>query len=250
MGARLGRIQTFSSGLAVWAAFILCMGGLQACSMGQTAGEDDSIELAGGPDGEEVAETDAAPAESAELASQPGVPQAEKTEEVAAAPAPAPVIEEAKPAPEPVVAASVVSEPPAVQAAVDGDSYTVRAGDTLMRIAFENYGDPFAWRKIFKANSSTLQDPNVLASGTTLVLPKLEGRSPASIPEGSEKYKVKQGDTLGTIAGKVYGAQSMWKRLWEQNKAWIKNPNKIFAGFFVYYSLTDEDKARVPASAK
>ncbi len=248
MGARF-HSKKLASTLGLWAAVLIATGGLQACSMGQTAGEDDSIELAGGPDGEEVAETDAAPAETAELAAQPEVSteaSVEKPEELAAAPAP--VIEEPKVAsvsPAPAPALSQPSEP-----AVGGESYTVRSGDTLMKIAFESYGDLFAWKKIFQANSSTLQDPNVLVAGTTLVLPKLEGRAPASIPEGSEKYKVKQGDTLGSIAGKVYGEKSMWKRLWEQNKAWIKNPNKIFAGFYVYYSLSEEDKARAPASAK
>lgn len=241
------RSKKLTSTLGLWAAVIIATGGLQACSMGQTAGEDDSIELAGGPDGEEVAETDAAPAETAELAAQPEVSteaSVEKPEELAAAPAP--VIEE----PKVVASAPKVAAPEPVQAVAGEESYTVRSGDTLMKIAFESYGDLFAWKKIFQANSGTLQDPNVLVAGTTLVLPKLEGRAPASIPEGSEKYKVKQGDTLGSIAGKVYGEKSMWKRLWEQNKGWIKNPNKIFAGFYVYYSLSEEDKARAPASAK
>lgn len=242
MGARY-RTKKFASTLSLFWALIVCAGGLQACSMGQTAGEDDSIELAGGPDGEEVAQTDAAPAESAELAAQPeAAPEKSeiKSEEVAAAPAPAPAVavEEPKAVPAPV--ASVAG----------GDSYTVRSGDTLMKIAFENYGDLFAWKKIFQANSDTLQDPNVLVVGSTIALPKLEGRAPASIPEGSEKYRVQQGDTLGSIAGKVYGEKSMWKRLWEQNKAWIKNPNQIFAGFYLYYTLDESDKARVPASAK
>lgn len=226
--------------LALLALLALVSGGLSACSMSQTAEEDDSIELAGGPDTEEVAQTDAAPAESAELAPQPAPEQVAEATPPVAAPAPEPVAEKVE---------QKIEEPaPVVASSGDGQSHTVRAGDTLMKIAFENYGDVFSWKKIFEANSSSISDPNRLDVGVVLSLPRIEGRAPASIPEGSEKYQIQQGDTLGTISGKVYGDRLLWKRLWEQNKSWIKNPNKIFAGFFVYYTLSDEDRARVPAS--
>lgn len=263
----MGKIQHLR-----WAAFgvlfALSAGGLSACSMGKTSGDEDAIELAGGPDGE-VAETDAAPAESAELAAAPAEAPADAPAEAAPAAEPAPVAEAAPPAePAPVVAAEAppavepapvaAAEPaPAVQPApvaeaapapVAEGSYSVRSGDTLMQIAFEKYGDVFVWRKVFEANRSTLSDPNVLPVGTSIVLPRLEGRAPASIPEGSEKYRIAAGDTLGSISGKVYGDRSLWKRLWEQNKTWIKDPNKIFAGLFVYYTLNSEDRARAPAS--
>lgn len=228
--------------LALLGMVTLASAGLTACSMGQTTEEDDSIELAGGPDTEEVAQTDAAPEESAELAAQPE--PAPATEQVAEATPPV-----AEPvAAEPVVEQKIEEPAPVVASSVEGQSHTVRVGDTLMKIAFENYGDIFSWKKIFEANSSSISDPNRLEVGVVLNLPRIEGRAPASIPEGSEKYQIQQGDTLGSISGKVYGDRSLWKRLWEQNKSWIKNPNKIFAGFYVYYTLSDEDRARVPAS--
>jgi nucleoid-associated protein YgaU len=257
--------------LAIGVLMALWAGGLSACSMGQTSGDEDAIELAGGPDGE-VAETDAAPAESAELAAAPEepapaaesapvaeaapvAPVAEEPAPVAAA-EPAPAAEEPAPVaaaePAPAAQPEPAAEPAPVVAATQGaseGSYSVRSGDTLMQIAFEKYGDLFLWRRIFDANRSTLSDPNVLPVGTTLVLPGIEGRAPASIPEGSEKYKIASGDTLGSISSKVYGDRSLWKRLWEQNKSWIKDPNKIFAGLYVYYSLSAEDRARVPASS-
>jgi len=235
--------------------------------MGKTTGDEDSIELAAGPDQEvapEVAKTDAAPAESAELAAAPQSPEpapaAEPVPAAEPAPAaevaqvpppaePAPVAEPAPAAVEPAAVAAVPA-PAAPEAAAGGsDSYAVQNGDTLMRIAFEKYGDLFAWRKIYEANQSTITDPNVLPVGTSIVIPKLEGRTPASVPAGAEKYQIQSGDTLGSISSKVYGDKSLWKKLWDQNKSWIKNPNKIFAGFFLYYTLSDEDKARVPASS-
>ena len=33
-----------------------------------------------------------------------------------------------------------------------------------------------------------------------------------------------------------------WKKLWENNKALIKDPNKIYAGFYLYYQATEEEK--------
>ena len=124
----------------------------------------------------------------------------------------------------------------------------MQVGDTLMKVAFETYGDLFLWRKIYEANQASIADPNRVEVGTVLTLPAIDGRGPASIPEGGEKYRIQTGDTLGAISAKVYGDKSMWRRLWDQNRSWIKDPNKIFAGFFVYYSLTDEDRARMPAS--
>jgi nucleoid-associated protein YgaU len=232
---------------------------LSACSMGQTEGEDDSIDVAAGPDSAEVAETDAAPAESAELAAETATPEASAEvapEAVAEAPPvseePAPVAEAAPPAEQVAVAeAAPPADPVPVAAAASGGgggTYSIQSGDTLMKVAFETYGDLFLWRKIYEANQSSISDPNRIEVGTVLTLPMIDGREPASVPEGSEKYRIRNGDTLGTISAKVYGDKSMWRRLWDQNRAWIKDPNRIFAGFFLYYSLTEEDRARVPAS--
>jgi len=241
MGAH-NNANTIRKGVSLALAFGLLASMMTACSMGKTATDEDAIELAAGPESE-AAVTDAAPAESAELAAAPEAAPAAPD----AAPEAAPVAEAAPPAETPAPA-PVAAAVPAPSDSAEGGTYTVRSGDTLMKIAFESYGDLFAWRKIFEANQPALTDPNVIPVGTALVIPHLEGRAPASVPSGSEKYKIQSGETLGSISGKVYGDKSLWKRLWEQNKSWIKDPNKIFAGFFLYYTLSDEDKARVPAS--
>ncbi|MBS1959422.1 MAG: LysM peptidoglycan-binding domain-containing protein [Bdellovibrionales bacterium] len=138
----------------------------------------------------------------------------------------------------------------------DGMSYQVRKGDTLMKIAFENYGDLYRWREIYEANRDQIQDPNHVPPGTELTL---NGAGMVTIERNGEQYLIKHGDTLGTISNDVYGTSRKWKRLWENNRQLIKDPNKIYAGFYLYYQpdgkLTNdagggEDSAQnVPAEA-
>ena len=113
--------------------------------------------------------------------------------------------------------------------------YTVKAGDTLMKISWEQYGNLFRWREIYTANKSAIADPNHVPPGTVLTISGT-GRSPASAMEHSgDQYLIVIGDTLGKISGKVYGATDKWKKIWENNKQLIRDPNKIYAGFYLYY---------------
>jgi nucleoid-associated protein YgaU len=47
--------------------------------------------------------------------------------------------------------------------------YTVRAGDTLGRIAAQIYGDPFRWPVIFEANN--IANPDLIYIDQTLFIP-------------------------------------------------------------------------------
>jgi nucleoid-associated protein YgaU len=53
------------------------------------------------------------------------------------------------------------------------DTHTVKAGDTLYRIAEEYYGDPGVWTKILEANEDTLEDAGSLKKGQVLIIPNL-----------------------------------------------------------------------------
>ncbi len=113
------------------------------------------------------------------------------------------------------------------------ESYTVRNGDTLMKVAFEYYGDLNQWKQIFEANRDRISDPNMIPAGTVL---KIESpASPVAIERNGERYQIKQGDTLGTISAEVYGNSGKWRKLWRNNRQLIKDPNKIYAGFDLYY---------------
>jgi len=50
-------------------------------------------------------------------------------------------------------------------------SYTVKAGDTLSKIAKAHYGDANQYTKIFEANRDKLKDPDKISPGQVLVIP-------------------------------------------------------------------------------
>ena len=51
------------------------------------------------------------------------------------------------------------------------ESYTVKAGDTLSKIAKERLGDANAYMKIFNANKDQLTDPDKIKPGQVLKIP-------------------------------------------------------------------------------
>lgn len=50
-------------------------------------------------------------------------------------------------------------------------TYTVKAGDTLSKIAREQYGDANQWDKIYQANKDILQSPHKIQIGQELKIP-------------------------------------------------------------------------------
>lgn len=66
---------------------------------------------------------------------------------------------------------------------------------------------------------------------------------PKSLPEQGSKmaYYVMRGDTLGTIAQKIYGSRSKWKALQSENS--LADANKIYPGDVIYYTLNETSRA-------
>ena len=57
-------------------------------------------------------------------------------------------------------------------AATSGSSYyTIQSGDTLSKIAKEQYGDANAYNRIFEANKPMLEDPDKIYPGQVLRIP-------------------------------------------------------------------------------
>lgn len=54
-----------------------------------------------------------------------------------------------------------------------GKTYTVKAGDTLSKIAKEQLGDANAYTEIFNANRDQLSDPDKIKPGQVLKIPSL-----------------------------------------------------------------------------
>jgi nucleoid-associated protein YgaU len=52
-----------------------------------------------------------------------------------------------------------------------GKTYEVKAGDTLSKIAKQEYGDAGQWRRIYEANKDLLKDPDKIFPGQKLRIP-------------------------------------------------------------------------------
>lgn len=58
-----------------------------------------------------------------------------------------------------------------------GKTYTIVKGDTLSKIAREEYGDAKLWRKIFAHNKDVIEDPDKIYPGQVITLPPKEDLS-------------------------------------------------------------------------
>jgi nucleoid-associated protein YgaU len=65
----------------------------------------------------------------------------------------------------------VASAQPVGTSGSSGRTYTVKAGDTLSKIAREHLGDGNAYMRIFDANKDQLSDPDKIRPGQVLKLP-------------------------------------------------------------------------------
>ncbi len=166
-------------------------------------------------------------------------PMDEKVAAAPESPAPLPAAEPVPPA-EPDAPLAPPVAPPVAASSGENDHYTVQPGDTLMRIAFETYGDLYQWKKVYEMNRDQLPSPTALKKGMVLKIEK--PAVPVTIERNGEKYLIKLGDTLGKISDDVYGTPKKWRKLYENNKQMIRDPNRIFAGFFLYYTLTEEER--------
>jgi nucleoid-associated protein YgaU len=52
------------------------------------------------------------------------------------------------------------------------ETYEVKSGDSLSKIAKHAYGDAKAWKRIFEANTDVIKDPDKIFPGQKLKIPK------------------------------------------------------------------------------
>jgi nucleoid-associated protein YgaU len=69
------------------------------------------------------------------------------------------------PAPRPAAPADLPASAPAAR------TYTVKAGDSLSKIAQREYGDASQWKKIYEANRDVIKNPDLIHPGQTFKLP-------------------------------------------------------------------------------
>lgn len=114
-------------------------------------------------------------------------------------------------------------------------TYVVVKGDTLGKISEMIYGDKSRWRDL--AAWSGFANPHLIYPGNLVYYQyneqsaafaqKYEGRSKAEVV-------VQAGDTLSTIAARVYGNPSDWVIIWRYN-GHIANPDQIEIGQKIHY---------------
>jgi LysM repeat protein len=63
------------------------------------------------------------------------------------------------------------------RSAQGGQSYTVKAGDSLSKISQQFYGDAHEYMRIFYANQDKISDPNKIQPGINLTIPAAEQKS-------------------------------------------------------------------------
>lgn len=119
--------------------------------------------------------------------------------------------------------------------------YVVQKNETLMLIAFKLYGNYERWKDIANQNRDTLKGSTNLSAGMTL-----NYAAPAEEfvwnPQGSP-YLIRTGDTLGGISQQVYVTSKKWKLIWNNNRPLIKDPNRIYAGFTIFYPESGREVA-------
>ncbi len=137
---------------------------------------------------------------------------------------------------------SIASLPLAPSSSGKEVDYVVQPGDTLMKISFQLLGDLSRWQEIYSANRTVIQNPSVLSPGIKL---KVRLNRVAVVEKNGMPYSIKKGDTLSKISNWIYGTLNRWKDLWNNNRQLIHDPNKIYAGFKMYY---ESPNVRTPAS--
>ena len=114
--------------------------------------------------------------------------------------------------------------------------YTVRTGDTLEGIADKVYGDHrYKWSYLVRANRGKLgRSPYTLSVGARLVIPSVDEFVNTNVQRSSFNsdgtYIVQSGDSLGSIAVKVYGSSRKWQQLYELNRDQLSSPSSLQVG--------------------
>ena len=63
------------------------------------------------------------------------------------------------------------TEAPPPPPAAAGNTYTVKSGDSLSRIAKAQYGDASKWKRIYEANKDKIKNPDLIYPGQEFTIP-------------------------------------------------------------------------------
>jgi len=121
--------------------------------------------------------------------------------------------------------------------------YITKEGDYLWQIAEEFYGSGFNAYDIAQVNNIT--EPNNIPPGTKIILPLVTPRQPTKgeisanqtekVTNQDQFYLVQLGDSLSSIALKVYGDLNAWPIIAKENN--LQNPEQIEVGMVLKIPL-------------
>jgi len=113
-----------------------------------------------------------------------------------------------------------------------GIEYIVKPGENLYSIAQDKYHDQAKWRDIYNTNTDVIgEDPNKIYPYHTIYLDDLEKTGSTFV---TITLMVQQGESLWSIAEKVYGDPLAWSILLEDNQAILaENGNLIMPGTII-----------------
>jgi nucleoid-associated protein YgaU len=100
---------------------------------------------------------------------------------------------------------------------------TVQPGDSLWKLAQQNFGDGLRWHDLLAANPAIV-DPNHIVAGSPIFLPSIASRF-----RTATSVIVQKGDTLSEIARARFGHASDWSCIAHANPA-IHDANLIYEG--------------------
>ncbi len=132
------------------------------------------------------------------------------------------------------------------------ETYVVRRGDNLQKIAAARLGDADRWQELWKWNEHEVPNPSFLRVGQKIWLgpdrpapfaPRPQPR-PDDVDTGGggqqdqepapqqtqTTYEVRPGDNLSLIAKKALGDSGRWRDIWDWNRGQLPNPNALRVG--------------------
>lgn len=166
-------------------------------------------------------------------------------------------------------------------------TYTVQAGDTLMKIAEKYYGDKRQWTLIRDANKGI--NPNRIVAGQVLTLPARDGGAGAkpAAPTGSlasgaapvkpsgdttkplvsgpdaktattppagtattpTVHRVAAGETLQALAKKYLKSERRWREIYDLNRALLRSPDALEIGMQLRIPPLSKAESAKPADS-
>lgn len=233
--------------------------GTETADAAPSGSENDLQEIIQEMNSQPAADTAAAPADAgaqaapADAAAAPQQAAAAPAAPADAAPAATPTQQAAAPASAPTgnSAAAMPFQPGGTPAAAglpeigSKMAYVVEQGDTLGKISRKIYGTPSRWNEL--ASLSGITNPSRIFPGDVVYYTLDEKAvSFAQAYESTQRMEIQvgNGETLATLAKRVYGNSKAWRAIWRQNDK-IDNPDVVPPGTVIYYIPTGSSTATI-----